>query len=46
MVARYTTGSHTAEMVPLFASGPGAEQFGGIKENWRIGELLLDRVKR
>jgi alkaline phosphatase len=46
LVARYTTGSHTAEMVPLFASGPGAERFGGIKENWRIGELLLETVKQ
>lgn len=46
LVARYTTGSHTAEMVPLFASGPGAERFGGIKDNWRIGELLLDTVRR
>jgi len=46
LVARYTTGSHTAEMVPLFASGPGAEQFGGIKENRRIGELLKAAVRR
>ncbi len=46
MVARYTTGSHTAQMVPLFASGPGAEIFGGIKENWRIGELLRAAVER
>ncbi len=46
LVARYTTGSHTAQLVPLFASGPGAEVFGGIKENWRIGELLIAAVKR
>jgi alkaline phosphatase len=46
LVARYTTGSHTAQMVPLFASGPGSEVFGGIKENWRIGELLKAAVKR
>jgi alkaline phosphatase len=46
LVARYTTGSHTAQMVPLFASGPGAERFGGIKANWRIGELLLEVVRR
>jgi len=44
LVARYTTGSHTASMVPLFASGPGAERFGGIKENWMIGRLLLEAV--
>ncbi len=46
LVARYTTGGHTAQMVPLFASGPGAERFGGIKTNWRIGELLLEVVRR
>jgi alkaline phosphatase len=46
LVARYTTGSHTAQMVPLFASGPGAEVFGGLKENWRIGELLKAAVRR
>jgi alkaline phosphatase len=46
LVARYTTGAHTATMVPLFASGPGAEVFGGIKENWEIGQLLMEAVQR
>jgi alkaline phosphatase len=46
LVARYTTGGHTAQMVPLFASGPGAEQFGGIKANWEIGRLLMAAVDR
>jgi alkaline phosphatase len=46
LVARYTTGGHTAQMVPLFASGPGAEVFGGMKENWEIGELLKAAVSR
>jgi alkaline phosphatase len=46
LVARYTTGGHTSQMVPLFASGPGAEQFGGIKDNWKIGELLIAVVRR
>ncbi len=40
----YTTGSHTAVMVPVFAFGPGAENFTGIMENTdipkRISELL------
>ncbi len=45
-VARYTTGGHTSQMVPLFASGPGAEQFGGIKDNWRVGQLLMAVVRR
>jgi alkaline phosphatase len=46
LVARYSTDGHIATMVPLFASGPGAERFGGIKDNWEIGQLLLDAVGR
>ena len=41
-----TTRDHTAAFVPLFASGPGAERFGGLKENWEIGRLLLEAVAR
>ncbi|MEZ4776089.1 MAG: alkaline phosphatase [Bacteroidia bacterium] len=32
----YTTTGHTAEMVPVFAFGPGAEAFSGIYENTEI----------
>jgi len=46
LVARYTTDGHTASMVPLFASGPGAERFGGVKENWEIGQLLFEAIGR
>lgn len=46
VVADYTTTGHTAQMVPLFASGPGAADFGGIIENRRIGQLLLEIVRR
>ncbi len=46
LVARYTSGTHTALMVPLFASGPGAESYGGMIDNWRVGELLLEAVQR
>jgi alkaline phosphatase len=45
LVARYTTDGHTAQMIPLFAKGPGAERFGGISDNYRIGILLLDTVR-
>ena len=45
-VASYTTTQHTPQMIPLFASGPGAEAFGGMIENWRVGELLLEAVRR
>ncbi len=45
-VLEYATSGHTAALVPLFATGPGAAQFGGLKENWEIGQLLLDAVRR
>ena len=39
----FTTGHHTASMVPVFAFGPGAEQFGGIMDNtdiyWKMARL-------
>ena len=46
ITADYTTEGHTAQMVPLFASGPGADAFAGIIDNYRIGQLLLEIVRR
>lgn len=46
LVADYTTIGHTSQMVPLFASGPGAEAFAGILDNHRVGQLLLEIVRR
>ena len=43
---RYATGDHSAAFVPLFAVGPGAERFGGLKDNSEVGRLLLDAVRR
>ena len=43
---RYSTGGHSAAFVPLFAVGPGAERFGGLKENREVGRLLLEAVRR
>lgn len=34
--ARFTTDGHTACMVPLFAYGPGAEEFTGVMDNTAI----------
>ncbi len=45
LAAAYTSGGHTAAMVPLFAVGPGAERFGGINTNSRVGRLLLELVR-
>jgi alkaline phosphatase len=44
LVARWGSTDHTAEWVPLFAVGPGAERFGGIVDNYVVGRLLLEHV--
>lgn len=44
--ADYTTTGHTGQMTPMFAAGPGAAWFGGIKDNFRVGQLLMELVKR
>jgi alkaline phosphatase len=31
---------------PLLAGGPGAERFGGTKDNVQIGRILMERVRR
>jgi alkaline phosphatase len=46
LVADYTTVGHTGQMVPLFASGPGAANFGGMIDNHRVGQMLLEIVRR
>lgn len=45
IVAHYTTDYHTGQMIPLFARGPGAERFGGMIDNYRVGELLMEVVQ-
>jgi alkaline phosphatase len=37
----FTTGHHTAAMVPVFAFGPGAEEFMGIYENTAIYTKMM-----
>jgi alkaline phosphatase len=46
LTAVYTTGGHTGEMIPLFASGPGADAFAGMIDNHRVGQMLLEIVRR
>jgi alkaline phosphatase len=47
VVGSYSVKDHTAIMVPVFAYGPGAENFTGIMENTevhdRMKHLLLDK---
>lgn len=44
IVCKFSTGSHSGVMVPVYAFGPGSENFTGIFENsdifWKIRELL------
>jgi alkaline phosphatase len=40
----FTTGGHTASMVPIFAYGPSSAEFSGILDNARVGQLLIDRL--
>ena len=36
LITKFTSGYHTATMVPVFAYGPGASRFAGIYENTAI----------
>jgi len=42
--ARYGSTDHTLTLVPLFAIGPGAERFAGIRRNEDLGRLLMEAV--
>lgn len=42
---RFSTGSHSPLMVPIFAYGPGAEKFTGIMDNTEIIEKLFEATK-
>ena len=37
----FSTDGHSAAMIPVFAYGPGAEQFGGIYENNQIFHKIM-----
>lgn len=38
----WTTKNHAANMVAVFAKGPGAEKFTGILDNYQIGRILFE----
>lgn len=40
--AAFTSGNHTSVMVPVFAYGPNAEDFGGIQENTDLFFKMMD----
>ncbi len=37
----FTSGGHTAQMLPALAVGPQADRFGGVYDNTDIGKILL-----
>jgi len=41
----YATGGHSATLIPVFAYGPGAENFKGIYENTEIFHKMMALVK-
>lgn len=47
ITCRFSTGSHSGVMVPVYAFGPGSENFTGIMENtdifWKIKSLMERR---
>ncbi len=42
----FSTGGHSATMVPVFAYGPGASSFAGIYENTLIHTKIKDLLKK
>ncbi|MBC8213724.1 MAG: alkaline phosphatase [Candidatus Marinimicrobia bacterium] len=42
---QYIDSHHSANMVPIFASGPGAEAFDAILDNSEIGKKLIQFVR-
>ena len=41
----FSTGGHSATMVPIFAKGPGEENFGGIYKNTALFKKMMDIFK-
>ena len=46
IVISWATSGHTGALLPIFASGPGAERFGGFIRNDEVGRILIDMVRR
>ena len=41
----FTVDHHTAQMIPLFAIGPGAEHFQGVYDNTDVGQKLINLLR-
>lgn len=46
LTAKWSSGDHTAAMVPVFAFGPGAENFRGIYSIGQVGKTLFKLLRR
>ena len=42
----FSTGGHSATMIPVFAKGPGAEKFSGIYENTEIYTKMVSSLNK
>lgn len=42
VVSQFTTTDHTAAMIPVFAHGPGADQFTGVYENTELFDKFMN----
>ncbi|MCM1449105.1 MAG: alkaline phosphatase [Clostridiales bacterium] len=42
IVCKFSTGGHSGVMVPIYAFGPGSENFTGIMENCDIANRIID----
>ena len=45
VLAKYTSGEHTGIVVPVYAFGPGADQFTGFMENTDIARKMMKLLK-
>ena len=45
VVGKFTSGSHTGVAVPIFAFGPGSDQFTGFMENIDIANKMMKLLK-
>jgi len=45
VVGKFTSGSHTGVAVPIFAFGPGSDQFTGFMENIDIAKKMMKLLK-
>lgn len=45
VTAKFTSPEHTGVCVPVFAFGPGAEQFGGFMENTEVAKKMMKLLK-